>query len=57
VAAEVARALEAPLDLVVVRKLGAPANPEYAIGALAEGEVSVVDGEAVRGPWAERGRA
>jgi len=48
VAAEVARALEAPLDLVVVRKVGAPENPEYAIGALAEGDVVVIDDEAVR---------
>jgi putative phosphoribosyl transferase len=48
VAAEVARALEAPLDLVVVRKVGAPENPEYAIGALAEGEVSVIDDQTVR---------
>jgi len=47
VAAEVARALEAPLDLVVVRKVGAPGNPEYAIGALAEDDVSVIDDEAV----------
>ncbi len=39
VAAEVARALSAPLDVVVVRKLGAPYNPEYAIGALARGEL------------------
>ncbi len=39
VAAEVARALGAPLDVVVVRKLGAPYNPEYAIGALARGEL------------------
>jgi putative phosphoribosyl transferase len=49
VAAEVARALEAPLDLVVVRKIGAPANPEYAIGALAEDDVSVIDDDAVHG--------
>ncbi len=49
VAAEVARALEAPLDLVVVRKVGAPDNPEYAIGALAEDEISVIDDEVVRG--------
>lgn len=49
VAAEVARALEAPLDLVVVRKIGAPENPEYAIGALAEGEISVIDDEVVGG--------
>jgi putative phosphoribosyl transferase len=47
VAAEVARALSAPLDIVVVRKVGAPQNPEYGIGALAEGGASVLDEEAV----------
>ena len=36
VAAEVARALDAPLDLLLVRKIGAPGNPELAIGAVAE---------------------
>jgi len=34
--AEVARALDAPLDLVIVRKIGHPYAPEYAIGAVAE---------------------
>jgi len=34
---EVAKALTAPLDIVLVRKLGAPFNPEYGIGAIAEG--------------------
>ena len=34
---EVARALDAPLDLVLVRKIGAPGQPELAIGAVAEG--------------------
>jgi putative phosphoribosyl transferase len=48
VAAEVARALEAPLDVAVVRKIGAPGNREYAIGALAEGDVSVIGDEAIR---------
>jgi predicted phosphoribosyltransferase len=38
VAAEVARALGAALDVVVVRKLGAPDYPEFAIGAIARGE-------------------
>lgn len=33
---EVARALELPLDIVVPRKIGAPVNPEYAIGAITE---------------------
>jgi putative phosphoribosyl transferase len=37
VADEVARALDATLDVMVVRKLGAPGNPEFAIGAIAPG--------------------
>jgi predicted phosphoribosyltransferase len=47
VAAEVAHALGAPLDVAVVRKIGAPQNPEYAIGALAEGGVHVLSEQAV----------
>jgi putative phosphoribosyl transferase len=42
VAAPVARVLAAPLDVVVPRKLGAPGNPELAIGAVAPG-VRVID--------------
>jgi len=38
VAAEVADALGAPLDLVMVRKIGAPGHPEYGIGALVDGK-------------------
>ncbi|MEX5342585.1 phosphoribosyltransferase [Pseudomonas sp. I2] len=37
VAFEVAEALQAPLDVVLVRKIGAPGNAEFAIGAVAEG--------------------
>jgi predicted phosphoribosyltransferase len=37
VAAEIARRLAAPLDVVFVRKLGAPNEPELAIGAIADG--------------------
>ena len=37
VAAEVARALDAPLDLVLVRKLGVPMQPELAMGAIVDG--------------------
>lgn len=37
VAAEVARALGAPLDLLIVRKIGAPWQPELAVAAVAEG--------------------
>ena len=43
VAAEVAGALGAPLDAVIVRKLGAPSNPELAFGAVAEGGVRIVN--------------
>lgn len=47
VAAEVARSLGLPLGAVVVRKLGAPAHEEYAVGAIAEG-VRIVDEHALR---------
>lgn len=41
-AAEVARALDLPLDIAVAAKVGAPGNPEYAVGAVApDGEVTV----------------
>lgn len=47
VAQEIAAALEAPLEVLVVRKLGAPHNPEYGIGAIAEGGMRVIDAEAI----------
>ncbi len=43
VAAEVARILGAPLDVLIVRKVGHPLHREYAVGALAEGDVLVLD--------------
>ena len=43
VAAEVARALGAPLDVFVARKVGAPGHEEYGIGAVAEGGAWVAD--------------
>jgi predicted phosphoribosyltransferase len=43
VAAEVARALGAPLDVVLVRKVGVPAQPELAMGAIGEGGVRVLN--------------
>ena len=43
VALEVARALEAPLEILAVRKLGAPGNPELGIGAIAEDGTVVLD--------------
>ncbi|MGA1539839.1 MAG: phosphoribosyltransferase [Chthoniobacterales bacterium] len=48
VAAEVARALGAPLDVLVVRKLGAPGQEELAIGAIGEGGVRVLNERLVR---------
>lgn len=49
VALEVARALGAPLDIFVVRKLGVPGHDEYAMGAIASGGVRVLNPAAVRG--------
>lgn len=42
VAAEVARALHAPLDLILVRKIGAPFHPELAMGAVVDGAAPLV---------------
>jgi predicted phosphoribosyltransferase len=47
VAFEVARALGAPLDVLVVRKLGVPGQEELAMGAIASGGVRVVNSEIV----------
>jgi putative phosphoribosyl transferase len=49
VAREVAIALGAPLEILAVRKLGAPHNPEYGIGAVAEDGTRLIDAEAVAG--------
>jgi putative phosphoribosyl transferase len=48
VAAEVARALDAPLDVILVRKLGVPVQPELAMGAVGENGVRIVAGDVVR---------
>lgn len=45
VAVHVAAALGADLDVVVVRKLGRPGDPEFAIGAIGEGGIRVVDAD------------
>ena len=45
---EIAEALQAPLDILVARKLGAPGQPELGIGAIAPGGVIVLDELAVR---------
>jgi len=49
VAFEVARALGAPLDVIVVRKLGVPVQPELAMGAVGEGGTRVLDDDVLRG--------
>src|SRR4051812_18248483 len=48
VAFEVARALDAPLEVFVARKVGAPGHPEYGIGAVAEGGIALMDPRAAR---------
>ena len=42
VAAEVAAALAAPLDIILVRKIGLPGQPELAMGAVADGAAPVI---------------
>src|SRR5262245_61859923 len=46
---EVATALGAPLDVFLVRKLGAPGHEEFAMGAIATGGVRVLNEEAIQG--------
>ncbi len=45
---EVGKALHAPVDVFVVRKLGVPWNPELAMGAVATGGVRVLEAETIR---------
>lgn len=47
VAAEIASALHAPLDLIVVRKLGTPGHEELAMGAIATGGIRVLNRDVV----------
>src|SRR5262249_37769443 len=46
---EVANALAAPLDVFVVRKLGVPGHRELAMGAIASGEIIVLNDDVVGG--------
>ncbi|WP_191487918.1 phosphoribosyltransferase [Pseudomonas sp. FEN] len=48
VAYEVATALDVRLDLLLVRKLGIPAQPEYAMGAIASGGIQIVNEDILR---------
>jgi len=47
VAFEVAQKLNSPLDIVIVRKIGHPLNPEFGIGAIAQGNVLVYNQETI----------
>jgi putative phosphoribosyl transferase len=49
VAFEIAHALGAPLDILAVRKIGAPGQPEFGVGAIAEDGTSVLDARTARG--------
>lgn len=54
--AEIARALNAPLDLIITRKIGHPSNPEYAVCALAEDGAPICNQselERLGHPWLE----
>lgn len=52
VAIEVARALKAPMDLVMVRKIGAPGQPELAVAAVVNGDApQIVVNEAIAGSF------
>ncbi len=48
VAAEVAKTLDAPLDVIIVRKLGLPYQPELGFGAIGEGGVRLLDSGLIR---------
>jgi len=48
VAFEIAETLDAPLDIFVVRKLGMPGHPEFAMGAIASGGVRVLSEDVIR---------
>src|SRR5260370_2699454 len=52
---EVARALNAPLDVFVVRKLGVPGHEELAMGAIASGGVRVLNQDVIRALGISRG--
>ena len=47
VGADVARALDAPLDIIIVRKLGVPSQPELAMGAIGEGGTRVLNHDVI----------
>ena len=52
---EVAKALDIPLDIIVTKKIGAPDNPELAIGAVAEDGTFILDDDIVRQVFVPKG--
>lgn len=48
IAYEVAKELQIPLDVVISRKIGAPFNPEFAVGAISEGGETYLDKDTLR---------
>ncbi|MBI5644886.1 phosphoribosyltransferase [Candidatus Kaiserbacteria bacterium] len=54
VALPIARALYCPLDTFVVRKIGAPFNPEFAVGALGPHDTVILDDESIRASGSSR---
>jgi putative phosphoribosyl transferase len=56
VAAEVARELQRPLDVIIVRKIGHPFHREFAVGALAEPDVVILDEHSLGGDMVVRSR-
>lgn len=42
---EIAKELKSPLDIIITKKIGAPGNPELAVGAIGPGEEEVIDEE------------
>ncbi len=45
---EIAKALNLPLDVIIPRKIGAPENPELAIGAVAEDGTAILDNQLIK---------
>jgi putative phosphoribosyl transferase len=45
---EIARALNLPLDVIITKKIGAPGNPEFAVGAVAEDGTYLLDNSVVK---------
>ena len=45
---EIAKALNLPLDVIIPRKIGAPDNPELAIGAVAEDGTAILDNNLIK---------